>query len=123
MGELVVTLKNNNGFRGNSNRNRDNAPFRGNRSQITYFTCRQPGYVSYECSTLGTNGNNNPRVFKLENAPHKGESAFSSEIPSVDPIFESFAAKRRKKNNSEAEKVEDPEKKEEKKITCIKGKE
>ncbi|CAG8699671.1 3122_t:CDS:2 [Gigaspora margarita] len=100
-----MTLKNNNGPRGNQNCNR-----------------------AYKCSTQGNNNINNSRPaiienertrvleaertsnFKLKNAPCKGESAFNSEIPSLDPLFETLAAaKRRKKNDGKAEKVETPE--------------
>ncbi|CAG8726589.1 34175_t:CDS:2, partial [Gigaspora margarita] len=93
-------------------------------------------HVSYECPTLGTNTNNNPRLAVNENERTRalktketsGQNRPTvdvnwaqaiSEIPSFDPIFEAFAAKRRKKNDGEAEEVETLEENKEKKDDYI----
>ncbi|CAG8850150.1 34192_t:CDS:2, partial [Gigaspora margarita] len=42
----------------------------------------------------------------IKNAPHEGESASGTEILSLDPIFEVYATKRKKKDNGEVEEIE-----------------
>ncbi|CAG8746747.1 2097_t:CDS:2, partial [Gigaspora margarita] len=41
--------------------------------------------------------------------PHKGKSASGTEIPLLDPLFEVYVAKRKKKDNGEVEEIEIPE--------------
>ncbi|CAG8765015.1 12229_t:CDS:10 [Gigaspora margarita] len=88
MGELVIMLKNDNAVNENE---RTRAP-----------------------ETKETSGQNRPTIdvnraqaILAQHYLEKSESAFSSEIPSFDPIFEAFAVKRRKKNDSEAEEKAD----------------
>ncbi|CAG8617495.1 17074_t:CDS:2 [Gigaspora margarita] len=111
MEELVMTLKNDNGSRGNQNCNHSNAPFQGNWSQTCNNENERVGVPEAE----GTSSQNRPTV-DVNRAQAMlaqllfGEDAFNSEIHSLDPLFETFAAaKRRKKNDSEAEEVETPE--------------